>query len=98
MTKAGQAQRPDRRVERVVIDELLVVVIHAEITMAEIKRVEQIAQCRAVQRNIRIVLGGDWVGEVVAAARRDRFQSPVALNKLENGNVIRVAVAQVSAA
>src|ERR1700683_604062 len=66
------------------------------LTGREVERVKQVIKSRAVRWNVGVVGGGDRIREVVAAAVGQRRQSPVALDELDDRNVIRIRVANVS--
>ena len=65
--------------------------------MAEGKHVKQIANGWAVSRHVGITGGGNRIGEVVAAARRQRLQSPVTLDELQDRDAVGIGVVDVSA-
>ncbi len=52
------------------------------VALSEVEQVKQIAEGRGVGRNIWIVFFHDGVGEIVAAAIGDGWQSPVVLDEL----------------
>ena len=72
-------------------------VVVTVVMMVEVEEVKEIADGRAVQRHIGIIVVRDWVREIVAAAVSERFEVPVALDEFEDGNVISVAMADVAA-
>lgn len=67
------------------------------VIVVEVKQVEQIADRRTVNRNVRIEKQRDRVREIIAAPVRERPQAPVALDELQNRDVIGVRVANVAA-
>src|SRR5215469_18617733 len=66
-------------------------------TMSELEQIEQIADGRAVLRHIRIVLVRMGVREVVSAPRSQGLKVPVALDELQDRDVVGVCVADVAA-
>jgi hypothetical protein len=76
------------------VPKILVLVV----VFAEIKQVEEVADRRIVPRNIGIVVIGLRVRQVVSAAIGQRLQVPVALDELQNRDVVDVGVADVPAA
>src|SRR6516225_4086577 len=50
----------------------------------EMEHVEEVAYGRHIARHIGIVLVAVRIGEIVAAARGERLQSPLALNEFED--------------
>jgi hypothetical protein len=56
------------------------------------EEIEKVADRGSVPRDLRVARRCDRVGEVVAAAVRDGRQIPVALDELENRNVICIVV------
>src|SRR3954469_10350308 len=65
--------------------------------MAEVERIEQIAERRAVGRHIRIVLRRLRVGQIVTAAIRQRLELPVAFDELQDRDMVAIAVMDLSA-
>src|SRR5207248_4939688 len=63
---------------------------------AESKQVKQVPDRRRVLRHISIVGAYNGIGKVVAAAIADRGQVPVALDELENGNVVGILMRNVA--
>ena len=64
--------------------------------MLEVEQRTQIAHGRAVGGKIRI-LTHERIGQVIAAAGRERCQSPVVLDELQNGGVIGVDCKRLNA-
>src|SRR5277367_2834217 len=65
--------------------------------LVKVEQVKQVADRRAVEWHVRAdKVQRERVGEVIAAALRNRRQIPVALDELEDRNVIRVIVRDVS--
>jgi hypothetical protein len=62
----------------------------------EIKQVHEVAYRWAVDRDVRIVFLHFWIWEIVSAAVRQRRQSPVGFDELQNGNVVGVVVRDVA--
>src|SRR5215813_13909867 len=60
------------------------------------KQVEQVSNGRAVDRNIRISLLLNWIGEIVPATRSQRTQSPIPLDELQDRDVVGVSVVDVA--
>ncbi len=60
--------------------------------VVEVERVEQVSKRRAVGRHIRIVLRERRVGEVIAAAVGKRLEVPVALDELQQRNVVAIVM------
>jgi hypothetical protein len=56
--------------------------------LAEIEQIEQIPEGGGIQRDIRIVLAHHRIREIVAAALRDRSQTPVAFDEFQDRYVI----------
>ena len=65
-------------------------------SFGEFEQIEQVTYRRTIPRNVSIP-ACNRVGEVVAATLGDRRQIPVALDELENGNMISVLVRDVAA-
>src|ERR1700739_3324902 len=65
--------------------------------MVEVKHVEQIADGWAVLGHVRVVLTGFWIGQIVAAAVSKRIQVPIALDELQNRDVVAVGMVYVAA-
>src|ERR1700729_1348603 len=65
--------------------------------VVEVERVEQVVECRAVGRHVRIVLRRLWIWKVVAAAVCERLQAPVTLDELQQRNVVAIVVKDFSA-
>ena len=65
--------------------------------MVEIEHFEQIPYGRAVDGHVGVLMRGDRVGKVVAAASGQRLQPPVLLDELGDGNVIIVGVDDLAA-
>ncbi len=62
----------------------------------EVEQVHQIANRRGVQRDVWVVLAGDWVGQIVAAAIAYRGQVPVGFDEFQDRDVIGIGVRDVS--
>src|SRR6202035_2505211 len=62
----------------------------------EREQVEQVGDRRAVQRNVGAVRQSDRVWHVVAAAMRDRLQAPIALDELDDRDVIGIGMRDVA--
>src|ERR1700692_4874131 len=62
------------------------------IVITEAEQVHQIADGWAVQRDVGILLAGDGIGEVVAAAAAYRSEPPAGFDELQNGHVICIGV------
>ena len=65
--------------------------------MVEVERIEQIIERRAVGRHVRIVLRRLRVGKIVTAAGRQRLELPVALDELQDRDVVAITVMDLSA-
>jgi hypothetical protein len=63
----------------------------------KIEHLEAIADGRGIQGHIGIVAGREGIGEIVAAAAGEGFQAPVALDELDDRNVIVVGVDDMAA-
>src|SRR4030088_1197100 len=63
--------------------------------VTKVEQVRQIADCWTIQRNVRAALAGYRVGEIVPATSRQRSQSPVGLDELQDRGVICVSVRDV---
>lgn len=83
---------------RVVVVLIAVLVFALVVVVVELKQIEQIANGRAVFRHVSVIVIGNGIREVVSAALRERLEPPVALDELQDGNVVRVRVADVAAA
>src|ERR1700735_4584878 len=70
---------------------------HQDELLSKVEQLEQVADCRPVDRYVRIVAFRYRVWEVIAAASRNRTKLPVPLDEFENGNMVRVVVSDVSA-
>jgi hypothetical protein len=66
---------------------LLVPVVHTEIT-----HVEQIADCRHIERHVRIVVRCDRIRKVVSASISHGIEPPVPLDELEDRGMIAIRV------
>src|ERR1700730_12313173 len=53
-------------------------------TALEHEQVHQISDGGSVQRDVGIALGGDWVGQVVAAAIAYRSQVPIGFDEFQD--------------
>src|SRR5260370_6306622 len=73
-----------------------VVVIAA--VASEIEEVEEIAEGRAIEWHVGIIFVDYGVWEIVAAAMRQGLQVPIALDELQDRNVVGVAMADVASA
>src|SRR5580704_8418824 len=62
----------------------------------EVKQIEQVADGWTVRRHVRVIRRGDRVGEIIPAAAGDRRQAPIPLDELEDGDMIRVLVRDMS--
>src|SRR5882762_7507704 len=58
----------------------------------EVKHIEQVGQRRHVLGNIRLVVPHPWVRQIVPAAIGEGAQLPVALDELQDGDVVGVRV------
>ena len=58
------------------------------VIMLELEHHEQIADRRAVHRHIGIVFVRNRIGKIVAAANAQRLEAPVALDELEDRDVV----------
>src|ERR1700716_1344041 len=65
--------------------------------MVEVESIEQVGECRAVSRHVRIVLRRLRVGQIVAAAGRQRLELPIALDELQDRDVIAITMVDLSA-
>src|SRR5580704_14012389 len=72
-----------------------VVVAWCCLVAVEVEQLEQVADCRTVRWNVGAA-GRDRVGEIIPAAGGYRRQTPVPLDKLEDGDVIGVVVRDFS--
>src|SRR5713226_7904275 len=99
--KKGAAVRPPFFVVGVmrlsVVAALAVAALAVAVLVAEVEEVEEIAERRTVERHIGIIVLDNGIGEIIAAAMRQRFQVPVALDELQDRDVVRVGVADVAA-
>src|ERR1700719_322950 len=75
----------------------LVVALAVPISVVEVKHVEQIADGRAVLGHVRVALTRFWIGQIVAAAVSKRIQVPIALDELQNRDVIAVGMVHMAA-
>src|SRR4030088_1052995 len=60
--------------------------------VTKVEQVRQIADRWTIQRNVRVALAGYRVGEIVPAASRQRRQSPVGLDELQDRRVVSIGV------
>src|SRR5271169_6230554 len=67
------------------------------LTALEVEGVEQVVECRAVGRHVRVALGCLGIGIVVAAAGGQRSQTPVPFDELGQRDVVGIAVVHVAA-
>ena len=72
------------------------VVIAMVVLVLELEHDEQIADRRAVYRQIGIVFVGNRIGKIVAAACAQRLQAPVALDEFQDRDVVGIAVRDMS--
>jgi hypothetical protein len=63
-------------------------VIAVAVIVLEVEHYEQIADCRAVHRHIGIVFVCNRIRKIVAAATAQRLEAPVALDELEDRDVV----------
>jgi hypothetical protein len=63
----------------------------------EIEHVEQIADRRAVHRQVGIVFAGHGVRQLVAAAAGKRREVPIALDEFQDRSVVVIAVHHMAA-
>ena len=63
----------------------------------EVEHVEEIANGWHVPWNLGVRILHYWIGQVVTAAAGQRLQIPVALDELQDRDVIRVSVVDVAA-
>ena len=61
-------------------------------TASELEQVHQIADGGIVQRHVGIALGGDWVGQIIAAAIAHWSQVPIGFDQFQDRNMICVSV------
>jgi hypothetical protein len=71
-------------------------VIYFFALFSEVEDVKHIADCRAVQRDVRIGFLNDRIGEIVAAATGYWRQFPIGLDEFEDRNVIGIGVRDVA--
>ena len=64
----------------------------APVKSLEVEQVEQIAKSRAVGWGVIAGVAVCWVWQIVAASARDGRQVPVALDELQDGDVVGVVV------
>src|SRR5215510_8599090 len=76
----------------------IAIVVVAIVMAIEIEHLEQISDGGAVAGHIGIVLMRDRVGEVIAAARRERPETPIALDELQDRDMVIVGVHHAAAA
>src|SRR6266849_6633686 len=74
----------------------VVLALTVVVLVSEVEEVEEIAKCRTVERHIGIIVLDNGIGEIIAAAMRQRFQVPVALDELQNRDVVGVGMADVA--
>src|SRR5258705_12725045 len=74
-----------------------VLVLTSIVVLGEVEEVEKIAEGRAVERHIGILVVHDGVREVIAAAMGQGLEVPIPLDELEDGDVVGVGVADVAA-
>lgn len=78
------------------------VVIPSELTaravvgLMKVEQIKQVADGRTVERNVRIARRCDGIGHVVAASIADGREIPVALDELQQGDVVGVFMGDVS--
>src|SRR6202162_4844776 len=65
-------------------------------TASELEQVHQIADGGRVQRHVGIALGGDWVGQMIAAAIAHRSQVPIGFDELQDRSMICVSMRDVA--
>ncbi len=61
------------------------------------EHVEQIAQRRTVKRNVRIAFRRNRVWKIVPAANRQRSQTPIPLDELQDRDMVPISVVDVAA-
>jgi hypothetical protein len=66
-------------------------------TMSELENVEQIADGRAVERHVGIIWVRNRIREIIAAPRRQGLQVPIALDELQDRDVIGIRVVHMPA-
>src|SRR5260370_14880054 len=65
---------------------------------SEIEEVEEIAEGRAIEWHVGSIFVDYGIWEIVAAAMRQGLQVPIALDELQDRNVVGVAMADVASA
>src|SRR6266852_6725660 len=75
-----------------------VVVVGVTLARPEVEHVKQIADCRTVGRHVWVVVAGDRVRQIVAAAGREWREFPIALDEFQDRGVIGVAMRHLTAA
>src|SRR5260370_1261637 len=63
--------------------------------MVEMEHVEEIAEGRAVERHIGILVLDNRVGEIIPAPTGQRLQMPVSLDELQNRDVVCICMVNV---
>jgi len=66
-------------------------------SMSELEHVEQIAEGWAIERHVGIIWVRNRIREIIAAPRRQGLQVPIALDELQNRDVIRIRVVHMPA-
>ncbi len=66
---------------------VVVVVISIVVKLEEVK---EVPERRTVERHIGIIVFDDGVREIIAAATRQRLEAPVALDELQDRDVVGV--------
>ena len=67
------------------------------IVFVKVEQIEQVTKSGAIGWHVRVSFVLDRIGEIVAAPRRERTQSPVPFDKLQDRNVVGVRVVDVAA-
>src|SRR5579862_184263 len=74
-----------------------VAIMSMPMSMSKLEHVEQIAEGRAVERHVGIVLLDSRIREVIPAPLSERFQLPIALDEFQNRDVIGIRVVYMPA-
>ena len=64
---------------------------------AEIEHIEQVSDCRHVEGNIKIVIVGARIGQIIAAALAELAEIPIPLDEFHKGRVFTIDVGDVTA-
>jgi hypothetical protein len=95
-TQAVLARRAEEDSALAAVATHAVAISTAVAVMVETEQVEEVAEGRAVERHVRIMVINDRVREIIPAARRQWFQEPIPLDELQDRDVVGVGVADVA--